>query len=91
METIPLLSEVWEKTENKLHQKRLEELFQMEEISYLSTACPGTKRGGGAAIAAESSKFFISKLNIDIPKPLEIVWSLLRPKNISGSINKIIV
>ena len=62
-----ILSEVWEKKENPNHQAKLEELFEMKNTKYFSTARPGTKRGGGAAIAARETKFSISKLNIDIP------------------------
>ena len=88
---IAILSEVWEKKENLKHQSKLEELFELKETKYISTARPGAKRGGGAAIAAKESKFILSKLNIDIPKPLEVVWGLLRPKTPLGDIRKIII
>ena len=86
-----ILSEVWEKKENLKHQYKIEELFEMKETKYISTARPGTKRGGGAAIVAREDKFNLSKLNIDIPKPLEVVWGLLRPKIPVGHIRKIII
>ena len=63
----------------------------MANIHYISTPRPGVKRGGGAAIAIHSSKFSVSKLNIPIPKPLEIVWALLRPKEHTGVIKKVIL
>ena len=40
------LSEVWEKSENIKHKRKLEELFEMENIQYISTPRPGLKRGG---------------------------------------------
>ena len=40
------LTEVWEKRENKKHQQKLEELFEMSGIKYISTPRPGAKRGG---------------------------------------------
>ena len=81
-----ILSEVWEKKENPCHQARLEELFEMKNTKYFSTARPGIKRGGGAAIAARETKFTISKLNIDIPRPLEVVLGLLKPRTVHLSI-----
>ena len=88
---LSILSEVWEKKENLKHQSKLEELFEMKDTRYFSTARPGTKRGGGAAITAKGNKFYVSKLNIEIPKPLEIVWGMLRPKIIFGGVSKIII
>ena len=76
---ISFLSEVWEKKESKRHQQGIENLLEMKGISYISTPRPGTKRGGETAVAANPGKFFLSKLNIEIPKPIEVVWGLLRP------------
>ena len=86
-----ILSEVWEKKENLDHKKHIEEVFEMKGMKYFSTARPGLKRGGGAAITVKSDKFNISKLNIEIPTPLEVVWGLLRPKILTGSVSKIIL
>ena len=60
------LTEVWEKRENKKHQDKLEEMFQISGIKYISTPRPGAKRGGGAAIAVREQNFNISKLNIPL-------------------------
>ena len=73
---ICFLCEVWEKSENPEHKAKLEELFEMHNIDYISTPRPGYKRGGGAAVAINTSKFSVTKLQISIPKPLEIVWAL---------------
>jgi hypothetical protein len=88
---ISFLSEVWEKSENRKHQAKIEEMLEMNNISYISTPRPGAKRGGGAGIAINPSRFSVSKLNIAIPKPLEIVWALLRPIESTGEIRKIIL
>ena len=85
------LTEIWEKKENKKHQFKLEKLLEMGEIKYISTPRPGAQRGGGAAIAVRTKDFFISKLNIPIPKSVEVVWGLLKPKIITGKISVIIV
>ena len=88
---ISFLTEVWQKEENKKHQQKIEEMFEMCGIRYISTPRPGTQRGGGAAIAVWTKKFTISKLNIAIPKSAEVVWGLLKPKVMTGNISTIIV
>jgi hypothetical protein len=88
---ISFLCEVWEKSENRKHQQKIEEMLEMSDISYISTPRPGAKRGGGAAIAFNPSKFSVVKLNITIPTPLEIVWALMRPIEPTGGIKKVIL
>ena len=88
---VSFLSEVWEKSESPKHKKKIEEMLELKNISYISTPRPGVKRGGGAAIAFDHRKVLISKLNITIPTPLEIVWALCRPQVSSGGIKKIIL
>ena len=66
-------------------------MLEMKGIKYISTPRPGAKRGGGAAIAVRLEKFTISKLNISIPRSVEVVWGLLRPKFPSAKITTIIV
>ena len=88
---ICFLTEVWQKQENKKHQHKIEKMFEMSGIHYISTPRPGAQRGGGAAIAVRTEKFVLSKLNIATPKTAEVVWGLLKPKNITGKISTIIV
>ena len=88
---ICFLTEVWEKKENKKHQFKLEEMLEMRGVKYISTPRPGAQRGGGAAIAVRAENFNISKLNIPIPKSVEAVWGLLKPKVVTGKITVIIV
>ena len=64
--------------------------IEMKNIKYISTPRPSAKRGGGAAIAVKLDKFTISKLNIDIPKSIEVVWGTVKPKTISVKISIII-
>ena len=63
----------------------------MSGIKYISTPRPGAKRGGGAAIAIRQQNFTLSKLNIPLPSSVEVVWGLLKPKNITGKLSKFIV
>ena len=86
MTDIGFLTEVWEKTENKKHQFKIEEMLELCGIKYISTPRPGAQRGGGAAIAVRTENFQISKLNILIPKSVEVLWGLLKPKIITGKI-----
>ena len=65
---LSFLTEVWEKSEKKRHQFKLEELLEIRGIKYISTPRPGAQRGGGAAIAVRLEKFNISKLNIPLPR-----------------------
>ena len=85
------MTEVWQKQENKKHQFKLEKLLEMQGIQYISTPRPGPKRGGGASIAVRLEKFTLSKLNICIPRCLEIVWGILKPKIVTGKITTIIL
>ena len=55
--SISFLTEVWQKAENKKHQFRIEELFEMRGLKYISTPRPGTRRGGGAAIVVNTENF----------------------------------
>ena len=89
--SVSFITEVWEKAENKKHQNKIEELLELKGYQYISTPRPGARRGGGAAIVVDTEQFSVSKLNISIPHSLEIVWGLLRTKECSGKINKLIV
>ena len=40
-------SEIWEKKESKRHKYRIDEMFEMKSISYLSTPRPNRRVGGG--------------------------------------------
>ena len=89
--SIPFFCEIWQKSKSKKHQRRIEEMLEMGGISYMSTPRPGAKRGGGAGIAYNPKNFSVSKLNIPIPKPLEVCWALMRPIEPTGDIRKIIL
>ena len=66
-------------------------MLELKGISYISTPRPGARRGGGTAIAACPEKFSLVKLHIEIPKSVEVVWGLLRPKKVVGRLSKIIL
>ena len=84
------MTEVWEKSENKKHQNAIETMLEIRGIKYVSTPRPGVRRGGGTALACSQERFQLSKLNVQIPRPLEACFSLLKPRNPTGRINKFI-
>ena len=55
--SLGLLTEVWQKSENKKHIFEIEKMFHMEGLKYISTPRHSAKRGGGAAIVAATAKF----------------------------------
>ena len=88
---VALLSEVWQKTTSKKHRFEIEKMLQLHGLKYISTPRLH-KRGGGAAIVANLSKFSLEKLDVIINDKLEIVWGLLRPKGpTTSAIREIIV
>ena len=89
--SLALLTEVWENENNKKHQNKIEAMFELKGLDYVSTPRPGNKRGGGAAVIVETEKYSISKLNVQNPDKLEIIWGLLKPTIITGKTSKIII
>ena len=86
---VVFITEIWEKKENKKHQNKIKEMLEMRGITYISTPRP-VKRGGGSAIAVRNQKFSISKLNINIPKGIEITWGLVKPKAVTGEVSEFV-
>ena len=87
---VMFLTEVWEKSENRKHQKAIEEMLELKGLKYVSTPRPGARRGGGTALISAEVNFRLTKLNINIPHPLEACFSLLRPRNPTGNLTKFI-
>ena len=87
---IMFLTEVWEKSENKGHQKSIEAALELKGLKYVSTPRPGARRGGGTALLSAEKNFHLTKLNINIPKPLEACFALLKPTNPTGKLTKFI-
>ena len=87
---ICFLTEVWQKLENKKQNYSIEKMLEMKGIFYISTPRPGARRGGGVAMAFPKSRFQVTKLNIEIPKPLECMFALVKPVNQTGKIKKLI-
>ena len=82
------LTEIWQKDENRRHMFAIEELFEMRQIKYISTARPGGRRGGGVAITYSEERYQVSKLNIEVKKPLECLFALVKAKDTTINKNK---
>jgi len=87
---ICFLTEVWQKQENKKHNYSIEKMLEMKGIFYISTPRPGARRGGGVAMAFPKTNFQVTKLNIEIPKPIECMFALVKPINQTGKSRKFI-
>ena len=76
--TLGIHSEIWEVKEKKQHQNKIEEALELEGVKYISNPRPD-RRGGGAAITLIEGDFTLTKLEIGIPKGLEVVWGIVKP------------
>ena len=84
--SVLLLNEVWEKTgrKNRHFQEKMQEMLELHGLKYISCGSrPSGKRGGGAAIIVNTSKFTLEKLDIHIPHNLEVQWGLVRPREVT--------
>ena len=88
--TLGLHSKIWERLEKKTHQNKIEEAIQLEGINYISNPRP-QRRGGGAAITLIEGNFSLIKLDVLLPKNLEVVWGLVRPKDPTSQFKGILV
>ena len=77
-------SETWQKDSNRKLKDDIEELLQIHGIEYISCPRPNTKRGRGVAILVNTKRFSITKLDILVPSKLEVVWGILRPKEVTN-------
>ena len=87
---LSILTEVWHMAENRKHEEAIEQMLELHGVKYVSTPRPGARRGGGTAVACSDEFFHMTKLYIAIPKPLEAYFRLVRPKNPSGRVAKIL-
>ena len=88
--TLGLHSEIWEDRENKNHMNKIEEALEMQGIQYISNTRPN-RRGGGAAISLISGDFTLTRLDVLVPKNLEVVWGLVKPNKPTNQFKGIVV
>ena len=81
---VGFLQETWEQSENKFHMYEIEKLLEIDGFQYISAPRPQNCHGrsyGGAAIVIDKRKYSCQKINIFVPNNLEVVWSMVKPKN----------
>ena len=78
-----LSSETWEKSSNKGLKLEIEKMLELEGLDFISCPRPSSKRGGGCAIIVNRKKLTVEKLTVAVPYKLEVVWCLVRPRNVS--------
>ena len=74
---ISLHNKVWGNKEDKKHQHKLEDMFEISGISYVSTPRPG-RRGGNSAISCNNKLFSIKKVTIENPLDLEVTFAIVK-------------
>ena len=87
------LQEIWEDSENKNHQEQVEKMLELNGLKYFSSARQPNSKGksyGGVAIIVNLEKFAVEKLTVQVPKNLEAIWCLLKPKNPTCKYKRII-
>ena len=75
-----VITEPWEVEDKKEHSNELQKLMNEKGIKYLSTCRLKEKRGGGAALAVRLERFSLTKCKVIVPKGIECVWGIIRPK-----------
>ena len=78
-----ICSETWQKDENMVLKSNIEKLLEEDGLTFISCPRPSNKRGGGCAVIVNLNKFTAEKLPVIVPHKLEIVWTLVRPKNVN--------
>ena len=82
---IVLGSETWQKDSNKTLKANIEKMLEEHGLAFKSCPRPSTKRGGGSAVIVNTRKFSVEKLPVLVPHKLEVVWCLVRPKEVNKS------
>ena len=77
-------SEVWERKENKKQKFRIEEMLEMQNISYISTPRPN-RRGGGSAITCDDTLYHLKEIKVHNPDNLEVTFATVRPRDENSS------
>ena len=87
---LSLLTEIWEVEGKKKHMSEVTKMLEKEGLKYISTPRASHKRGGGCAIVAHLPQFTLEKIDLIIPKSIEVVYGLVRPKKPGTKIKEII-
>ena len=80
---ITLCSETWQKDSNRQFKSNIKSLLEMDGLQFISCPRPSTKRGGGCAIIVNTNQLTVEKLLVLVPYKLEVVWCLVRPRDVN--------
>ena len=80
---IVLSSETWQQSSNNRLKLEIERMFELEGLDFISCPRPSSKRGGGCAVIVNRRKFTSEKFTVSVPHKLEVLWCLVRPKEVS--------
>ena len=80
--SILMCSETWQKDSNKRLKDSIDKLLEEDGLKFISCPRPSNKRGGGCAVIVDTKKFTVEKLQVLVPHKLEVVWCLVRPKEV---------
>ena len=77
--SISILNEIWFDENNVDQMNKVEEVNEMDNISFITNPRRLNKRGGGVAVMSkvDDSEFTVNKLDVNVPKHLECLWVLL--------------
>ena len=87
---LALLCEIWQVKGKKKNMCEIEKMLEIEGLKYISTPRASYKRGGGCAIVAHLPQFSLEKIDVTIPRSVEVVYGLLRPRNPTTELREII-
>ena len=87
---LALLCEIWQVKGKKKNMCEIEKMLEIEGLKYISTPRASYKRGGGCAIVAHLPQFSLEKVDVIIPRSVEVVYGLLRPRNPTTELREII-
>ena len=82
------LSEIWQ-VDAEVNTEKMLELPELNGIDLIYSARPKGKKGGGVGIATNKETFETTRLDVQVPKYLEVLWAFSVPKN--PSINKFLI
>ena len=87
--SVAFCCEIWEKPGDEKQSYEIEKMCEINGLKYISS--PRSKNWGGAAIIVDCNRFSIEKLDVNVPKNLEVVWGLLTCKADTARFKNIIL
>ena len=80
---LAFLQEIWEQSENTDNMKEIETMLEIDGLQYISNPRIPNYKGtsyGGVAIIVNNERFTCERIPISVPKSIEALWCLVKPK-----------